>query len=130
MLPEREVGRVVLVRLDIHAVAFAQLVERVAGQPAVAGEGGHVEVDGALGRRVGEAAVDQPLGQREHLGDVLGRAWEAVRRKDVDGRFVGVEGRLVVVGDLLRGLALHLGRQHAAGRRQRRGARRACGPRR
>ena len=107
VLPQREVGRVPLVRLHFHAVALAQLVQGVAGELAVAGEGGHVVVDGALGRGIGKAGVRQPLGEAEHLRDVLGGPRKAVRREDVHGGFVGVERRLVVVGDLPRGLALH-----------------------
>ena len=49
------------------------------------------------------------LGQLDHLGDVLGRAREDVRRQDVHERLVGVEGGLVGVGDLGRRLVLEAG---------------------
>ena len=42
----------------------------------------------------------QGLGEGQHLGDVLGRPGEHVRGQDVHERLVGVEGRLVRVGDL------------------------------
>ena len=46
------------------------------------------------------AGVLEPLGERDHLGDVLGRPREDVRRQDVDERLVGVEGGLVRGRDL------------------------------
>ena len=53
--------------------------------------------------------VLEALGEGEHLGDVLGRAREDVRRQDVDQRLVGVERGLVGVGDLGRRLVLEPG---------------------
>ena len=55
------------------------------------------------------ARVDQLLGELDHLGDVLGGPREDVGRQDVDERGVGVEGRLVRVGDLRWRLVLETG---------------------
>ena len=43
------------------------------------------------------------LGERDHLGDVIRRARVLVRGKQVEQRRVGVEGRLVGIGDLAGG---------------------------
>ncbi len=109
-LPQREVGRIALVGFDVAAVAGTQVCQRVARQLAVALEPADVVVDVALRRRVRVAGVLERLGQREHLGDVLGRAREDVSRKDVDQRLVGMEGRFVGVGDLARRLVFETGR--------------------
>jgi hypothetical protein len=53
--------------------------------------------------------VDQPLGQGDHLRDVLGGAGEDVGRQEVQQRGVGMECGLVGVGDLGRGLVLEAG---------------------
>ena len=55
--------------------------------------------------------IDEPLGELEHLRDVLCRAWKDVGGQDVDRGFVDVEGRLVGVGDLGRCLVLEPGRE-------------------
>ena len=99
-LPEGEVGRVALVRLDVPAMAGPEIVERVAREAAVVGQRPDAEVDVAGIGRIGVAGVDKALGQVEHLRDVLGRPGEHVGREDVHGRLVGVEGSLVGVGDL------------------------------
>ena len=48
----------------------------------------------------------EPLGQLDHLGDVVRRPREDVGRQDVDERGIGVEGRLVRGRDLGRRLRL------------------------
>ena len=97
---------VALVRLELTAVAGTELVERVPGQRAVARERRDLVVQVPGGRPVGVAQVLQPLGQREHPGDVLRGARELVRWEDVHERGVGVEGSLVRVRDLAGGAAL------------------------
>ena len=109
-LPEREVGRVALVGLDLAAMAGPQGVQRVPGQGTVVGERGDREVDVAGVAHVGVAGVDQPLGEIDHVGDVLGRPREDVRREEIQEPGVGVEGGLVGVGDLGRRLVLQPGR--------------------
>ena len=108
--PEREVGMVALVRLELAAVARPQLVQRVAGQRAVAGERRDLVVQVAGGGEVGVAEVLESLGEREHLRDVLRGARELVGRQEVDQRGVGVEGGLVGVRDLAGAAALEAGR--------------------
>src|SRR4030095_15266430 len=62
-LPQREVGRVALVGLDLAAMAGPERVERVAGEAAVVGERRDVVVDVAIGADVGMAGVDELLGE-------------------------------------------------------------------
>jgi hypothetical protein len=59
-LPEHEVQRVFLVAEHGHALAGAQLVERLARELAVAREAPHREVDVAAGGTVGQALVLEP----------------------------------------------------------------------
>ena len=56
------------------------------------------------------AGVLEALGQRDHLGDVLGRPREDVGRQDVHERGVGMERRLVRGRDLGRRLRFQAGR--------------------
>ena len=107
-LPQREVGRVALVGLDVARgpVARPEVVERVPGQLPVLRERPDRVVDVAVVGAVGVADVLQSLGEVEHLGDVLGRAREHVSGEDVHERRVGVERGLVRVRDLGRRLAL------------------------
>ena len=62
------------------------------------------------GDLVGVPGVLERLGEGEHLRDVLGRAREDVGRQDVHERLVGMERRLVGVGDLGGRLLLEPGR--------------------
>ena len=55
------------------------------------------------------AEVLERLGERQHLGDVLGRPREDVGGQDVDQGLVGMERGLVGVGDLGRRLVLEPG---------------------
>ena len=67
------------------------------GELAVGGEGADVEVDVAVDG-VGVPALDQPLHQRDHLGDVAGRPRLVGGRQDAED-VVGAGARaLVVVG--------------------------------
>ena len=50
-LPEREVGRVALARLDLDAMPCPQLIEGVARQAPVVGEAGDLVVERAVGAR-------------------------------------------------------------------------------
>ena len=94
-------------------MAGAQVSQRVARQPAVAVEPADVVVDVPVRCGVGVAEVLERLGQRQHLGDVIGRAREHVGGQDVDRGLVGMERGFVRVGDLGRRLVLEAGRhQH------------------
>ena len=79
-LPEREVGRIALVGLDVAAMTRPQVGQGVARQPAVTVEPPDVVVEVALPRRIGVTEVLEGLSKGEHLGDMLGGA-----RKDVRG---------------------------------------------
>src|SRR3989304_4560199 len=75
-LPEREVAWIALALVDVDAGPGEQLVEVLAGEPAVGREAPDLEVDVAV-HHVGESAGDEALDERDHLGDVLGRLWVA-----------------------------------------------------
>ena len=112
-LPEGEVGRVALVGLDLRSMARPQAVERVARQAAVVGERVDRVVEVAGRREVRMPERLELRRQGEHVGHVLGRPREHVRRQDVDQRLVLVEPRLVGVGDLGRRLGFEArGDQH------------------
>ena len=72
-LPEREVERRALALAGLDAGAGDQLVGPLARELAVRRIGLDAEVDVAVGGRVGRAALDQPLDQRDDLGDRLAR---------------------------------------------------------
>ena len=103
LLPEREVGGVALLRVDLDAHASFERFADVARQLPVAGEPPDGEIDGAVDR-VCEAVREQPLDQRDHLGHVLGGAREVRRRQDPDTPLVLTERPLVAPRDLLRRL--------------------------
>ena len=96
-LPQCEIGGVALVVLDVARgpVARPEIVERVARQFSVALERRDGVVDVVVVGAVGVTPILEPLGEVEHLGDVLGRAREDVGGEDVDERLVGVERGLV-----------------------------------
>src|SRR4051812_44152788 len=82
-LPQREVGRIALVRFDIASMAGAQVGKAVARELTVMRETADVVIDVAIGRRVRVAGVLEPFSERDHLRDVLGGAWKDMRRQDV-----------------------------------------------
>ena len=97
-LPQREVARVPLQARVVGVLGRAHLVQPLAGQRPVRGEGVHVEVHVAA-RRVGVLALDQPAHQHDHLRDVPGGARLDVRRAAAH-RVVGPGERpLVALGD-------------------------------
>ena len=131
-LPQREVGRVALVVLDVARgpVAGPEVVERVARELPVVLERPDLVVEVVVVGAVGVAGILEPLGEVEHLGDVLGRAREDVGGEDVDERLVGVERGLVCGRDLGRRLVLQARPGRASGPRRDRTGRRAGGRRR
>src|SRR5262245_8513250 len=114
LLPQREVLRVPLVRVDLELlpVPGAQPVQGVARELAVAGERGDVVVDGAVDL-VGVALLDQRLDDLDHVVDVLGGARAQVGTFDPDQVGVLQERIGVLPGDLGRGQPLvGLGKLH------------------
>ena len=83
-LPEGEVERVALVRVDLDPGAGQELGQVAAGQLAVLGPLADGEVDVAVGL-VGEADVDQAGDQGQHLGDVAAGPWRDVGREHAKG---------------------------------------------
>ena len=74
LLPQHEVEGILLAEVDLHALAGAQVVERLARELAVAGKLAHRVIDVAVRRAVGEAALLEHADHLQHPGDVLGRA--------------------------------------------------------
>ena len=71
--PQHEVERVGLAGVDLHPFAGAQLVKRLAREPAVALELPDRVVHVAVVHLVGEAVLLEPADQVEHLGHILRR---------------------------------------------------------
>ena len=103
-LPQHEIPGVALERGHVDPRAGQQLVRAAAGQAAVFGVAGDGEQHVPF-RRVGVAGVDQPLDQRDHLGDVLGGARLHIRRDDVELGEVRVEIGQRAFGDRADGLS-------------------------
>ena len=103
-LPECEVGRVALGRIDLRTHALLERFLHVAGETSVSGEALHRVVHVAVDH-VREAARDEPLDEHDHLGDMRGRARIDGRWEDAEIALVGEELRLVGRGDLHRRLA-------------------------
>ena len=87
LLPEDEIGRVLLVRVDGDAGAGELVLEVAARELAVVGHRADIEQHLAAGL-VGVAALDQRADERLHLGDIVGgarldRRLEAAERGDV-----------------------------------------------
>ena len=76
-LPQHEVGgmalRGLVRRAHAAALALAQLVERVAREATVRGKALDAEVDDAVAGDVRVPARDEPLDERDHLGDAARR---------------------------------------------------------
>src|SRR5699024_1177580 len=72
-LPQREIATVALAGLHLLP-GVLHVLEGLAGQRSVLRVRGDVEVDGAVPVGVGVAPFDEALHQRDHLGDVTGRA--------------------------------------------------------
>ena len=105
-LPEREVERRALALAGLDAGAGDQLVGALARELAVRRIGLDAEVDVPVGGRVGRVLLDQPLDQRDDLGDRLAR--ERLRVGPAEPEPVGVRAIRGghPVGELLRRHAL------------------------
>ncbi|MNC86652.1 hypothetical protein D3C83_23240 [compost metagenome] len=54
LLPQHEVERVLLGAFYLHPLSRPQVIERLAGEPAVAGKSADRKIDVAVGRRVSQ----------------------------------------------------------------------------
>ena len=104
-LPQREVPRVSLARIDLAARPRQKLISRVPRQPAVSRKARDVEVDSAADL-IRVAALDELRDDLDHLRDVRGGPRILARGPGVDHARVVHERLGVVVGDLLRRLLL------------------------
>jgi hypothetical protein len=110
-LPQHEVERVLLGGIDVDALAGAQLVQRFAGELAVALEAAHGVVHVAGAGLVSELFVFQPVDEIQHLRHVLRGARLVIRFLDAERGRVLVHGadeargqgldRLLVLGGAL-----------------------------
>ncbi len=89
-LPEHEIRRIALVGRDLDPCAGDHLVAVATRELAVVVHGGDMEQDMTFGG-VGVLARDQRLHERDHLGDVVGRAGLHVRRRAAHGGGCRVE---------------------------------------
>ena len=101
-LPQHEVHVAALVGRDIDAGARHHVVERAARQAAVVRHRGYAEQHVLLGH-IGVAGRDEPLDQRLHLGDMLGRARLDGRRQAAERRHVLAEVRVGAFGQFADG---------------------------
>ena len=112
-LPQHEIHRIALVGRDVDARAGDHLVKRALRQRAVILHRRHAEQHVLLGD-VGVAVRNQPLDQRLHLLDVLGRARLDVGRQTAQRRdvlleiLVGLFGQLADRDAALRGARVDL----------------------
>ena len=107
-LPEGEVPGIALALVGVGVGGRLHVSSFWPGQLAVGREGPDVEVDVTVGG-VGVPAVDQPLHQRDHLGDVA-RGSRLVRGRQAAERVVGPRaGALVLVRPGPPGDAVRLG---------------------
>ena len=97
--PEHEVGGVALLLDRLDAGAAQQRIERLAGQEAVTGNGGDVEVD-AVARLVGLPGLDEVADELDHLTDVGGGVWIVGRALDADAVHGVPPDDLAATGDL------------------------------
>ena len=104
-LPEGEVAGVALEGIGLGADALKQVGAGVAGEFAVVGEAGDVEVDVAA-TLVGVALIYQGFDDGQHLGYVLAGPREYVGGHDVQAGLIAVEAAGVELGDFLDGLTL------------------------
>nr|GEU28296.1 hypothetical protein [Tanacetum cinerariifolium] len=107
--PQHEVERIALAGVHIHALAGAQVVERLAGQAAIFGEVAHRVVDVAVRALVRQVFPFQLLDQRQHLRHVLGGARHQRGRQDAQRARVLVHVAGKAAGQLRDGLAVFHG---------------------
>ena len=96
-LPEGEVAGVALAVVGLGVGGRLEVVELLPGERAVLGERADVEVDVAVDG-VGVPALDQPLHEHDHLGDVPGGPRLVGGRQDAEDVVGARAGPLVVVG--------------------------------
>ena len=108
-LPDGEIHRMALVRVNVDARAALQILEVLAAELAVAGESLRVVVHVAVVAGVGQPLVDQLFNQRDDIRDMLGRARVDRRALDAQRVRVGVVFLDEAVAQLLDGDALLVG---------------------
>ncbi len=92
-LPDREVERVLLAGLALDPCTLLELLDTLAGEPAVPGEAAHAEVHAPLGL-VGVARRHELAAEVDDLGDRLGG-----ERLDVRAQVGAQAPHVLVIGD-------------------------------
>ena len=108
-LPDGEIHRMALVRVNVDARAALQILKVLAAELAVAGERLRIVVNVAVVAGIGQALVDQLLNQRDDIRDMLGRARIDRRALDAQRIRVGVIFLDEAIAQLLDGDALFVG---------------------
>ena len=106
VLPEYEIERILLGRIDLDPLAGAQIVERLAGQFSVAGKLAYRVIHVAIGCLVGQAVVFQLADDALHLRHILGGARLVVGAQDAQRVGILVHGGDEAVSQLLDRLAV------------------------
>src|SRR5271166_5544771 len=99
-LPEREIARISLQGGGLDSGACHQLFGIAVAELAVISGTGHVEVDVAP-RRVGKPLVNQPRGDLDDLGDVLGGAGHLIDPALAPSNTQRLEAVEIIPGHLL-----------------------------
>ncbi len=92
-LPQHEVEGILLAGQHVHALAGAQVVQRLARELPVIRKLAHREIDVAARRAIGEAAVLERLDHLQHARDMLGCARLEIGLFDPERRVVLVHRR-------------------------------------
>ncbi len=108
LLPQHEIERILLGAIDLDALAGAQLVERLAGEPAVTRKLAHRVIDVAVRGLVGKPALLQHPDHVEHALHVLRRARLDIGFFDAERRGVLVHRLDEARGQRLDGLVVVL----------------------
>ena len=105
-LPEHRVERIELAVVHRHALARAQLIERLAAEAAIGRKLAHRIVHVAIGRTVGQPLVLELADHGQHLGHILGRTGFVGRALDAQGIGILVQGLDHAIGQRTNGFAV------------------------
>jgi hypothetical protein len=99
-LPEGEVTDIVLgVLIGLDPLPDPQVVGIEAGEPPICRPARDAEEDRPVARAIGVPGGDEPLDERDHVRDVLGRSGQDVRHRHAEGRRVDPELRQPAIGE-------------------------------
>ena len=91
-LPEHEIHGVLFVRVHLYPCARNHVLQTAVGEFAVPRPAGDAKVHITAADGIGHPAVDQPLNDLQHLGDLLGGARVDIGWADVQFAHVQFKG--------------------------------------